>query len=1253
MNVTCDVTLPDLAVPADLPIAGHAPSIARAVAEHPVTLVVGATGSGKSTQLARICLGAGRGAGAMIGHTQPRRIAARSVAARVASELGAGLGRLVGWQVRFRRHTAPDTRIKLMTDGILLAEIQGDRNLRAYDTLIIDEAHERTLNVDFVLGYLHGLVRRRPNLRVVVASATLEVEKLRAFFDEAPVIEVEGRTHPIEIRYRPGEEGDDVPEKVAGALEELRDEPGDVLVFLSGEREIRETEARLRRLGLPDTELFPLHARMSAARQQALFAPAAGRRVVLATNVAETSLTVPGIRFVVDAGTARVSRYAHRTGVQRLPVEPISRASADQRAGRCGRVGPGTCIRLYDEADFEARPAHPEPEIRRSDLAAVLLRMLSLGMRDVERFPFIDPPDRRHVNDGLRLLRELGAIDAGAALTKIGRRLARLPLDPRIGRMLLEADALGCVADVLVIASFLSVPDPREWSAGRRSAAQAAQSRFADARSDFLGIVNLWRRFRSVAKDPGESLQRFCRRNALSPARMRDWLDVHGQVLDLCRELGIRPRGLGAPPGRIHRALLAGLLRCVGARVPEGGGYSGLRGTAFRLASGSVLHPAVAPWIVAAEIVETERAYAFVAGRIRGEWVEKAAGDLVRRTHFDAHWDARRAEPMVFEQVALYGLTLVARRRVRFAPVSREGAREVFVRSGLVEGGYACAHPFIERNALELARLRIVEHKLRSPGAVVSDDAVFAFYDARVPSHVVDGRAFEEWLSGLDENAVRALEIGRADIAPGVRLAREADFPDALRFGGQAFRLAYRFAPGEDDDGLTLTIPLDVLADLDPGRFEWLVPGMLEEKVLALLRALPKSVRRAVMPLAGVGREFIAGARFGDGSLNESLARFLDRTRGVSAPRDAWAPARLGSVLPAHLLMRFEVTDRDGAVLGRGRRLDDIERRLIARSEPVEPRKARGFGPAQRGHASWAFGAVPVEAEDRCGDRSGVVFPALRDVGEGVIVEHFQARAAAERSHREGLVRLFSLAVRREARECLRALPGIDELCLLYAMIAPPPDWVDPPRRTAGGPQPGTCAEARRDLVDRTVARVFVAPAGAIRERGRFEEVLAAGRGEFAAGLASSIDGGLAILRAARTIRRLVDAPDLHAPPESLADARRQLDGLVHHGFLAATPDDAFASLPRYLEALRVRLDKLRRGGSNDARRLAEILPLQRRFESKARAARARGRSDAELARQRWMLEEYRVSVFAQELGTAFSVSRKKLDEQWSKVAAL
>ena len=1367
---------PEARVAPDLPIAAKAEAIARAVTDHPATLVVGATGSGKSTQLAKICLGIGRGIDAMIGHTQPRRIAARGVAARVAAELGTELGRLVGYQVRFGRQVAPDTLVKVMTDGILLAEIQRDRDLLAYDTLIIDEAHERTLNIDFILGYLRELLRRRPDLRIVVASATLEVGKLRAFFDRAPVVEVEGRTWPVEIRYRPGNEGEDVPDKVAGALAEIRDEPGDVLVFLSGEREIRETEARLGGLGLAGTELFPLHARMSVERQQALFTPCGRRRVVLATNVAETSLTVPGVRFVIDAGTVRVSRYAHRTGVQRLPVEPIARASAEQRAGRCGRTGPGICIRLYDEADFAARPAHAEPEIRRSDLAAVLLRMLSLGLRDVDRFPFIDPPDRRHVNDGLRLLRELGAVDAGGGLTKIGRRLARFPLDPRVGRMLLEADTLGCAAEVLVIASFLSVPDPRErrpgsragrrreGRSGRRSPAlpvpaadggtrappasgaggdapppsasatggsvpapsvpasraapaaspASAHAGFADRRADFLGIVDLWRRFRSAVDEPDGSARGFCRRHSLSPARMRDWADVHGQIREICRELGIRPRGPGtASPGRVHRALLAGLLRCVGARTPEGE-YSGLRGTTFRLAPGSALHPAVAPWIVAAEVVETGRPYAFMAGRIRAEWVEKAAGDLVRRSHFDAHWDARRAEPMVFEQVALYGLTLIARRQVRYAPVSREGAREVFLRSGLVENGYACGHAFAGHNARVLARLRAAEHKLRSPGAVVGDDAVFAFYDARIPSHVVDGRSFEEWLSGLDEDAARGLRFRLEDVAPGASLPSGAAFPDVLRAGDQAFDLAYRFAPGEDDDGLTVTIPRDALADLDPGRFEWLVPGMLEEKTLALLRALPKSLRRSVMPLGEVAREFVSGVdipgtsadgtgvagtgttgtgaagmnaagtdvagmgadgtgadgtgttgtgvagtspagtvavgvRFGDGSLRRALARFLDRTRGVHVPPDDWSLDRLHRVLPAYLHMRFEIVMWDGAVFGRSRRLDALERRSAERSGRAG-RKAPASG--ERAHVAWTFGAVPAQAEDRSGGGFGTVFPALHDVGTGVVVEHFQARGAAEHSHRGGLVRLFSLAMRREARERLRRLPGIDELCLLYATIAPAPDWAEAPPAHAGRPAPGTYAEARFDLVERTVARVFVARAGEIREAGRFEEVLAAGRAGFAGALEATAGAALSILRAARAVRRLADAPDLHAPSASLADVRRQLDGLVHHGFLATTPDEAFASLPRYLEALRTRLGKLRRGGADDERRLAGVLPLQRRLESRARDVRARGRRDPELARHRWMLEEYRVSVFAQELGATSRVSRKRLDEQWSRIAA-
>ena len=920
--------------------------------------------------------------------------------------------------------------------------------------------------------------------------------------------------------------------------------------------------------------------------------------------------------------------------------------------GRCGRIGPGVCIRLYDEADFAARPPYPEPEIRRSDLAAVLLRMLSLGIRQVESFPFIDPPDRRHVNDGLRLLRELGAVDAAGDLTKVGRRLARLPLDPRIGRILLEAQGLGCVADVLVIASFMSVPDPRERDPARRTAIQTAHARFADPRSDFVGIVNLWRRFQSVLRAPDDSAHRFCRRNSLSPARMRDWIDVHAQIRDVCREIGIRPRGLGASPGRIHRALLSGLLRCVGSRTPEGE-YTGLRGTTFRLASGSVLHPAVAPWIVVAEVVETERAYGFVAGRVRAEWVEKAAGDLVRRSHFDAHWDARRAEPMVFEQVALYGLTLIARRRVRFAPVSMEGAREVFIRAGLVENGYACDRAFVEHNAKELARLRTVEHKLRSPGSVVSDDAVFAFYDARIPSSVVDGRSFENWFSGLDDDAARVLELRGEEIASDELLAREEAFPDVVRTDEHELRLDYRFAPGDDDDGLTLAIPLDVLADLDPGRFEWLVPGMLEEKVLALLRAMPKSLRRTAMPLSGVAQAFVADTHDRDGSLCEALARFLDRARGVSVPRDVWSPSRLHRMLPPHLHMRFAVTDRSGVVLCRGRRVDEIERRLVNRSAreraAVAERRARGH----RGHTAWTFGAVPCEVEDRAREGFGVLFPALRDIGSGVIIEHFQARGAAERSHRAGLVRLFSLALRRDARVLLRRLPAMDELCLLYAMIAPPPDWVHTPEMHAGRPARGTCAEARSGLVERAVERVFVASDDSIRDRVRFEAALAERRADFAGALVQVLGSALSILRAAHTARRLIGTPDSHAPAESLADARRQLDGLVHHGFLSATPEDAFASLSRYLDALRVRLEKLHRGGANDVRRLSEILPLQQRTESRARDAKARGRSDAELERHRWMLEEFRVSVFAQEIGTAFSVSRKKLDEQWSRVVAL
>ena len=1292
---------PRLEIDENLPIAAHAEIIADAIERHPLILVAGATGSGKSTQIPKICLRAGRAKSAMIGHTQPRRLAARSIAGRIACELGSEVGGLAGYQVRFHQRIDPSTLVKSMSDGILLAETRSDPDLLAYDTLIIDEAHERSLNIDFLLGYLQRLLPRRPDLRVVVASATLEAEKLARFFGSAPVIEVPGRSWPIDIRYRPGEPNSDVADKVAAGLDELRHEKGDVLVFLSGEREIRDVAGRVESLALPNTQVFPLHSRLSDARQQALFEPSsspARRRIVLATNIAETSLTVPGIRFVIDAGTARISRYAHRTGVQRLPVEAISRAAADQRSGRCGRTAPGICIRLYDEEDFLARPAHPEPEIKRADLSAVLLRMLAMGIAEVDDFPFVDPPDHRLVSDGLRLLREVGAIDDARNLTRIGRNLARLPLDPRIGRILLAADTLECMTEALVIVSFLSVPDPRDRSLGKKGAS-AAHTRFADSRSDFLGIINLWHRARK-AGSAKSALIGFCRRHFLSPMRMRDWFDVHDQLRALCREIGLsvpaarRAKGgyETAPAGRIHRALLAGLLRFVGGLTPEGD-YAGLRGSRFRLASSSVLAKTGAPWIITAAVVNTERPLAFTAGRIRAEWVEKTAGKLVRRTHFDAFFDPRRAEAMVHEQVTLHGLVLIPKRKVRYAPISHAGAREIFLRAGLVEGGYPCHHPFAKANARTLARLRTLEDKLRSPGYLVREDAITAFFDARLSKAIVDGRGFEQWLSSLDADTVDALAFRVEDILPAALEERaplidpknaplpralpeimqeglNAPFPDTLQVGDHTIPLAYRFAPGEEDDGVSATLPLDGLPHLDIARFEWLVPGMLEEKTLALLRALPKGIRRRLMPLADVAKDIVSAPQPPGLSLRGTIARHLDRLRAIDIPAQAWDPDRLERLLPAWLFMRFVIVDRSGAVIACGRHLGRLERQIagiagstsFSDSRKSRQRTSRGdlASPNATVHRRWDFKALPEEAEESGSDIFRIVHPALRDVGNGVVIEHFQSAQAARHAHAQGLVRLLAIALQKDIRGILPRGGETERFFLLFARSGPTPDWVEPAPASAGYPAIGSARRARADLVDRAIRQAFFTPlpdplsdAVDIRDAQGFDALLTAGRPALEAALEDLLAQTISILQNALDLRDRIEDPPLPLPGDSLLDIRRQLAGLVHREFLATTPSAAFASLPRYLEGLRVRLAKLRQGGANDLRRLDGIAPLQERMEAAAIDRRDRRRHDAELIRYRWMLEEYRLSVFAQETGLAADgASEKRLARQWALVEA-
>ncbi|MGH9041454.1 MAG: ATP-dependent RNA helicase HrpA, partial [Acidimicrobiia bacterium] len=922
-----------LRYPPELPITARKDEILATIADHQVVIVAGETGSGKSTQLPKMCLELGRGQERQrIGHTQPRRLAARTIAERIASEMGGEVGGVVGYAVRFTDRVGDGTRIKVMTDGILLAEIQRDRNLRRYDTLIIDEAHERSLNIDFLLGYLKELLPRRPDLKVVVTSATIDTERFSAHFDGAPVVEVSGRTYPVEVRYRPLDEDTDQAEAICDAVAELsREGPGDILVFLSGEREIRDAADALTAAGLTATEILPLYARLSAAEQHRVFQPprlssgtprAPGRRVVLATNVAETSLTVPGIRYVVDPGTARISRYNRRTKVQRLPIEAVSQASADQRAGRCGRVAPGICLRLYAEEDYAARPEFTEPEILRTNLASVILQMEALGLGDLARFPFVEAPDARNIKDGVALLEELGALDPsertpGKRLTKLGRRLAQLPLDPRLGRMVLEADVVGCVHEVMVIAAALAIQDPRERPADHQQAADELHARFAGGDSDFLAFLRLWDHL-AEQQDALSSNQfrKQCRREFLNYLRIREWQDIYGQLRQVTRSLEIRVNSQPGDPDRIHQALLAGLLSHIGVREGTTRDYQGARGARFAIAPGSSLFKASPRWVMAAELVETNRLWARVAARIQPEWAERLGGHLVRRSYSEPHWDAERGEAMAYERVALYGLPIVTARRIGYGRVDAPVARDLFIRHALVEGDWRTHHRFVAHNRALVEEVETLEARARRRDLLVDEESLVAFYDGRIPDEVRSARHFDRWWK-----ETRATDPDRLNFSlellldPAAGPFDPAAYPETWTVDGATLALAYEFDPVSEWDGVTVDVPLPALDRLDAAGFDWQIPGWRLELVTALIRSLPKSLRRNLVPAADHARAFLAEAGPGDGALLPVLARALSRMSGERVSPDDFDPERV----PTHLRMTFRVADEAGRTLAAGR----------------------------------------------------------------------------------------------------------------------------------------------------------------------------------------------------------------------------------------------------------------------------------------------------------------------------------------------
>ncbi|WP_017935962.1 ATP-dependent RNA helicase HrpA [Nocardioides sp. Iso805N] len=1299
----------EITYPPQLPVSERREDIAAAIRDHQVVIVAGETGSGKTTQLPKICLELGRGAGrtgdgrsgGLIGHTQPRRIAARSVAERIAEELGTELGELVGYQVRFTDRTSSASRIKLMTDGILLAELQRDRDLKRYDTIIIDEAHERSLNIDFLLGYLKRLLPRRPDLKLIVTSATIDTARFAEHFSDprtgepAPIIEVSGRTYPVEVRYRPlmelpedDEDGEpvvrDQTEAIVDAVKELSAEgPGDILVFLPGEREIRDTADAL--TDLPRTEIVPLYSRLSAAEQHRVFQPHTGRRVVLATNVAETSLTVPGIRYVVDTGVARISRYSARSKVQRLPIEPISQASANQRSGRCGRVEAGIAIRLYSEEDFEGRPAFTDPEILRTNLASVILQMASLGLGEIARFPFVEAPDSRNVAAGVQLLEELGALGSPnqgnkkpdstqrkSRLTEMGRKLARLPIDPRLGRMVLEAERLGCAREVIVIAAALSLQDPRERPGQDhpKEQAQADQfhARFKHERSDFLTWLNLWRYLREQQRELSSSaFRRMCKREFLNYLRVREWQEFESQLRQVCKEMKIQ---LGQPADTpdadgIHQALLSGLLSHIGlleerepGRQGQGQGqggrgerpkrtgpreYLGARNTRFAIFPGSVLHRKNPPFVMAGELVETSRLWARQNAEIKPEWAERLAGDLLKRTYSEPHWSRKRAAVMARERVTLYGVPLVADRLVNYGRIDQALARELFIRHALVYGEWQTHHRFLRENAALLEEARELEHRARRRDIVVDEETLFDFYDARLPENVVSGAHFDRWWKQQRDKSLLTFDLDM--------LTREVEvsadeFPTTWESGPLTFEIGYHFEPGTAEDGLTIDVPVATLNRVGDDDFSWNVPGLREELVTALIRSLPKHLRTSFVPAPDKARQFLAEAPAGEEPLLDALERWGRATAGVHLPREAWDWAKV----PEHLRPTYRVVDEAGRERARGKDLAALKAPLAGEFRQAIAEVAADAGLTRSGLTDWDIGDLPPTVTEKRAGHEVTVYPALDEepgatgaVTAGVVV--CGSLEEAEARHRLGVTRVLLLALDRlEHRGTVKRV--IDDLSLTDKLAL------------ASTPYPNTQALVE-DCRAAVVQQVVDARPRAMT-RASFDQLLAAlgSPAEHHAAVAAVLGDALRALAAWReTEKALSGRADIYQLP-ALTDMKDQLarlmgtasggEALRGHGGFIRQAEAQLRRYPTYLAAIVERRRRLDEAGPNKGPNADRVLhdriaDLQEHYLHQV-AALPPGRPPGERLRQvRWMLEEYRVQLWAQHLGTAQTVSDQRI----------
>ncbi len=1222
-------SLPKFSFP-DLPVSARADEIAALIQKHQVIVVAGETGSGKTTQLPKICLQAGRGVRGLIGHTQPRRIAARTVANRIAEELQVEVGGAVGYQVRFSEQTSPDSYIKLMTDGILLAEIQHDRFLSKYDTLIIDEAHERSLNIDFLLGYFKKLLPQRPDLKIIITSATIDVEKFSNHFDGAPIVEVTGRSFPVTFIYKdPDDVDSDRDQTIVNCVQDIQahEKPGDILIFLSGEREIREVNLALKRAQLPHTEVVPLYARLSLAEQSKIFSPHRGCRIVLSTNVAETSLTVPGIRYVVDTGRARISRYSFRTKVQRLPIEPISQASANQRAGRCGRVSEGVCYRLYGEDDFNARAEFTDPEIVRTNLAAVILQMLHLKIGDIRNFPFVDAPDSRMISDGFKLLEELQAVTADGQLSPLGKRMVNIPLDPRFSRMLLESAKNSCLAEVLIIATGLSIQDPRERPADKQQAADQCHKQWQDPESDFISLLNLWRHFEEQRQTlSSNQFSRYCKSNYVSYLRMREWRDLHHQIHSACRDLKLTDNTQPSEPEAVHRSLLAGLLGQIGM-LQEKWEYLGTRNRKFFIFPGSGVSKKPPKWLMAGSLMETTKQFALDVAKIDSDWLEPLAAHLVNKTYSEPFYSVKSGQVMAKERQTLFGLTIVENKNRVYGQVAPDEARSIFIQQALVEEGYRGKGHFYQHNQQLVEELQALEDRFRRRDLLAEQQVIFAFYNERVPADIYNLVAFEKWRKQAEAEQPKLLFLEKEYLLlRGLSQDEQAQFPESVECDGVNYPLQYHFEPSHSDDGVSVVLPLPLLHQLPKYFFEWLVPGMLRDKCIALVKSLPKQTRRNFVPVPDYVDGFLAKEKAQDRPLTERLGEHLQRVTGVSIAPEHWNSANLDPWYQ----MNFILEDERGNVVAKARSLEKLQLEFKQQiSRGLE--KAADKSASRQGITEWDFNELPQEVALAHGKMTIKAWPALRDCGESVALEVIDNPLQAERLSRDGQLRLMLLKGREQVKYLSKQLLRGKELALTASKIG-----------------------ERQSIVDALIRASFqqaLFPNGKIvRDKEQFEQAFESGIGQvvsLAQGYGLAIESLLTPLHAAQKQLRTLGLPAIYAAE----DIRQQIDWLFSVDTLAAANSEVIAQYPRYVKAIQVRLEKVAGQPSKDREYIAELHELL----APCKLALVEDQPlpleiEGALRDFTWLVEEYRVSLFAQQLKTRVPVSLKRLQKRWQEI---